>query len=218
MNRRAHRIFRLEIPVWVAGRVPLKRTPVMTEDLCTYSYLLCMLILSPQVNQTGVWKTSQSRVVTLRSFGCRSVLGLGWYILHKFLLSPDTRTLTNEGASLSFASISSKVEAIVHSGGYINHSYKIFVREQLHLCLCLFDRQAAYIWTSYLYLDPDKDALNDLQRTVNEYELMAIFSNIMSACVAAPIALRDVEHEGKRWNYPSRSGRRLMNNYSTINS
>lgn len=70
----------------------------------------------------------------------------------------------NEAASPSSATGSSKVEAIVLSGGYTNYSYKIFVPGQPHLCLfakLTFERA---IW------NPDKDALYDLQRTVNEAE------------------------------------------------
>ena len=86
----------------------------------------------------------------------------------------------------------SKVEATVLSGGYTNYSYKIFVPDHPHLCLfakLTFERA---VWND------DKDALYDLQRTVNEYELMETFSKIKPDCVVAPLALWDVEHEGKK--------------------
>ena len=98
----------------------------------------------------------------------------------------------NEAANLSSATGSSNVEAIVLSGGYTNYSYKIFVPDQPNLCLFAKLTFEHAIW------NPDKDALYDLQRTVNEYELMATFSKINPDCVVAPLALWDVEHEGQK--------------------
>ena len=98
----------------------------------------------------------------------------------------------NEAANLSSATGSGGIEAIVLSGGYTNYSYKIFVPDQPHLCLfakLTFERA---VW------NPDKDALYDLQRTVNEYEMMSTFSKIKPDCVIAPLALWDVEHEGQK--------------------
>lgn len=98
----------------------------------------------------------------------------------------------SEAASLSPVTGSSKVEALVLSGGYTNYSYKIFVPEQPHLCLfakLTFERA---VW------NPDKDAFYDLQRTANEYELMKTFSKAMPDCVVIPLALWDVEHEGQK--------------------
>ena len=96
----------------------------------------------------------------------------------------------NEAATS--ATGSSVIEAIVLSGGYTNYSYKIFIPDQPHLCLfakLTFERA---VW------NPDKDALYDLQRTVNEYEMMSTFSKIKPDCVIAPLALWDVEHEGQK--------------------
>eukprot|EP00986_Skeletonema_menzelii_P001113 scaffold304_cov80-Skeletonema_menzelii.AAC.7 len=97
-----------------------------------------------------------------------------------------------KAATLSSATGSSVIEAIVLSGGYTNYSYKIFVPDQPHLCLfakLTFERA---VW------NPDKDALYDLQRTVNEYEMISTFSKIKPDCVVAPLALWDVEHEGQK--------------------
>ena len=85
-----------------------------------------------------------------------------------------------------------KVEAIVLSGGYTNYSYKIFIPDQPNLCLfakLTFERA---VW------NPDKEASYDLQRTINEYELMETFSKIKPDSVVPPLALWDVEHDGQK--------------------
>ncbi len=117
----------------------------------------------------------------------------------------------NQAAILSSVTGSSKVEAIVLSGVYTNYSYKIFVPDQPHLCLfakLTFERA---VWNA------EKDAHYDLQRTVNEYELMETFSKIKPDCVVAPLALWDVEHEGQKMKlfvtYWSKADEQLSNQF-----
>jgi hypothetical protein len=124
---------------------------------------------------------------------------------HQILQEINQATTQSSGAG------SSKVEATVLSGGYTNYSYKIFVPDHPHLCLfakLTFERA---VWNN------DKDACYDLQRTVNEYELMETFSKIKPDCVVPPLALWDVEHEGQKMKllvtYWSKADEQLSNQF-----
>jgi len=88
----------------------------------------------------------------------------------------------------------SEIKATVLSGGVTNYSYKISVTN--HPNLNLF----AKLSFEYMAWNPDRspDAVFDLKRTSNEYDIMKLVSKIKPECVVAPLALYDIEHEGQR--------------------
>lgn len=87
----------------------------------------------------------------------------------------------------------SKLNALVLTGGFTNYSYKIFVDN--HLDLCVF---AKLMFDSAPW-NPDKNARFDLARTQNEYNIMKEFSEVDSdSCVANPLACWNVEQDGEK--------------------
>lgn len=85
-----------------------------------------------------------------------------------------------------------KIEAIVLSGGYTNYSYKLFVPGQPDLVVF------AKLSFEFALWNPDKNAHYDLQRTVNEYEIMSTMAEKTPDCVVAPLACFDIEDEGQK--------------------
>ena len=85
-----------------------------------------------------------------------------------------------------------KLEATVLSGGYTNYSYKVYVTEH-EPELCVF----AKLSFEFALWNPDKSAHYDLQRTVNEYEIMVSTSAKTPDSIVSPLALLDIKHDNQ---------------------
>lgn len=81
-----------------------------------------------------------------------------------------------------------KLEATVLSGGLTNYSYKVYVDEQPELCVF------AKLSFEYALWNPDKTSHYDLQRTVNEYEIMVTSNNTSPDSVVKPLAILTLKH------------------------
>ena len=81
----------------------------------------------------------------------------------------------------------SKLEATILSGGYTNYSYKVYVDK--HPNICIF----AKLCFEYALWNPDKSAHYDLQRTVNEYEIMLASHKKTPNSVVLPLAVLDTK-------------------------
>jgi len=109
-------------------------------------------------------------------------------------------TITKECASSSHAILKqinaavntsnndgSKLEATILSGGSTNYSYKVYVDK--HPDLCIF----AKLCFEYAMWNPDRSAHYDLQRTVNEYNIMLTSHKASPDSVVLPLAILDLK-------------------------
>lgn len=106
---------------------------------------------------------------------------------HEILQQINAAIRKGKGTSATTSSTGgSKLKATVLSGGYTNCSYKVYVDTKPELCVF------AKLSFEYARWNPDKNAHYNLQRTVNEYDIMVAISKQTPDCVVMPLALLDL--------------------------